>query len=218
MSRAPITAPGLPDLPARVAFPEGDPDFGGVLDLLVPALSRRRDRFVVLIDGGSGSGKTTLATQLRAALGRRTQLVGLDACYPGWDGLAAASQMVVTDLLAPVAPGFRRWDWVADRPAQWVPLDPDRPLIIEGCGALTPASAPAALLRIWLEREAGARRTAAIARDGATFEAHWEQWAAQERTHWTTHRPWELADLLLEIQGPTSPLPGPGEDAPKLTT
>ncbi|WP_145978733.1 hypothetical protein [Granulicoccus phenolivorans] len=177
-----------------------EPDFSGVLDLLVPGLRRRGDRFVILIDGGSGAGKTTLAGALHAAL-PGTQLVGLDECYPGWDGLAAAAEMVARDLLAPLTPGFRRWDWVAGRPADWVSLDPDRPLIIEGCGALTPASAPAALLRIWLDREAGARRTAALARDGATFEAHWEQWAAQERAHWAAHRPWELADLVVEVTG-----------------
>lgn len=178
-------------------------DFGEILDLLLPSLKSRRDRFVILIDGGSGSGKTTLGVSLQAALcvlGQPAQLVSLDYLYPGWDGLAAASQMLLTDILRPVVPGFRRWDWAKSCEGEWVDVDPDRPLIVEGSGALTRQSAAYATLSIWLERDADARRTAAINRDGDSFVPHWERWAAQERRHWSTNRPWELAGLVCVVQ------------------
>lgn len=173
-----------------------------VLDLLLPALHRRRDRFVILIDGGSGSGKTTLAVGLQAglcALGRPAQLVSLDACYPGWHGLSAASDMVTHDILNPAVSGFRRWDWAENRPTEWVEVDPDRPVIVEGCGALTAQSAAYATLGVWLERDADERREAALARDGASFVPHWNAWAEQEHRHWCRHRPWELADLVCVV-------------------
>lgn len=173
-----------------------------LISLVVPGLARHRRRLVVLIDGGSGSGKTTLATELTAALGaagRSIRLVGLDEFYPGWGGLAAASAMVVTNLLHPTAPGYHRWDWSGGRAGAWVRLDPAEDLVIEGCGALTPASAAYATVSIWLDRPAAARKQLALARDGPVFAAHWEAWAAQERRHWRKHRPRELAGLAMTL-------------------
>ena len=97
---------------ANRLYSEPDGDFGLVLDLLVPAFRRMEERFVVLIDGGSGSGKTTLGVGLQTSLvmaGVPAQLVSLDQCYPGWGGLAAASDMVVNHLLDPVRP---RYQWM----------------------------------------------------------------------------------------------------------
>ncbi|MDO5499153.1 MAG: cobalt ABC transporter [Propionibacteriaceae bacterium] len=183
-------------------FAEPRLDFEGVLDLLLPTLSRRSDRFVVLIDGGAGAGKTTLAVALQTSLvitGTPAQLVSLDDCYPGWNGLAAASLMVINDMLDPTLPGYRRWNWPGRRPGEWVSLDADRPLIIEGCGALTPMSAALATLSIWLHRDPAERRAAVEVRDRGAFEAHWAQWSAQEALHWSLHRPWNLAGLVCVV-------------------
>ena len=103
-------------------------------------------RPVILLDGGSGAGKTSLAARVaaswRATRGEELQVVSLDDVYPGWDGLAAGSA-AVTRILAGSNAGYRRWDWDRSRPAAWVSVDPHRPILVEGCGALTVASAPA---------------------------------------------------------------------------
>lgn len=151
-------------------------------------------RPVVIVDGGSGSGKTTFGRALVDAAPIPAALVSLDSFYPGWDGLAEASRMVVDDLLSPRS-GYRTWDWVADAPAAWVDVDPDVALVVEGCGALTPASRALATCGVWLELDADERRRRALARDGDAFAPHWERWAAQEHEHWRRHRPWLLADL-----------------------
>lgn len=45
---------------------------------------------ILLIDGHSGSGKTTFAARVHGALG--WPVIHLEDVYPGWDGLAAASE------------------------------------------------------------------------------------------------------------------------------
>lgn len=159
-------------------------------------------RPVVLIDGGSGSGKTSLAQALTWAAD--VQVVGLDSCYPGWDGLAAASAIVPHAILRADGPHYYRWDWTADAPAERVELHPHRPLIVEGCGALTPASRRLATFAIWCELDEATRKARALARDGEVFARQWERWEAQEAAHWVAHRPWELADVVWDGAG--SPL------------
>ena len=97
---------------------------------------------ITLIDGRSGSGKTTYATALAAHTG--AQLLSLDDVYPGWDGLEAAEAHVLQHVLCAFADGqpprWRSWNWADDRPGTWHDLDPARDLIIEGCGAVSPAA------------------------------------------------------------------------------
>ncbi len=157
-------------------------------------------RLVLLLDGGSGAGKTVLADELaerwQEERGEALQVVHLDDVYPGWRGLAAASRTVVDTILRPTAAGYRRWDWVADRPADWVSLDPTGPILVEGCGALTVESAPLAPVRIWVDLDEPVRRQRALARD-VGYEPWWDVWAEQERAHWQRNRPWELATLRV---------------------
>lgn len=157
---------------------------------LVPA----RGRAVVLVDGGSGSGKSTLASALAEHWPTAIRVVSVDDFHPGWDGLLAGSRMVAETVLRPDAPGFRRWDWEHDRPGAWVALEAGESLIVEGCGALTPASRARATAGIWVVGDPNERRARALARDGEVYAGHWEQWAAQERAHWRAHRPRDLAD------------------------
>jgi uridine kinase len=169
---------------------------------LTAALSRtpRTTRPVVLIDGGAGSGKTTLATHLQADWpGPRFQLVGMDEFYPGWHGLAAASAMMPAVI---TGDGFTTWNWAHATPGPRRTLDPNAPLIIEGCGALTLASKALASLTIWLEAPEAVRRERALTRDGELFAPHWQQWAEQEAEHWRIDRPWELADITVNIAEP----------------
>ena len=166
------------------------------LDAALRELLAADARPVVLIDGGAGAGKSTLARQLGEHWPepRGVQVVSLDELYPGWGGLATAS-LAVPDLIR--GTGFTTWDWRRNAPGRNRELDPSVALIVEGCGALTPASRALAGLAVWIELDAAARRDRALARDGAAFAAHWEEWAAQEAAHWRADRPWELADLIL---------------------
>lgn len=127
------------------------------------------------------------------------QLLALDSIYPGWSGLAAGSDMLRDGVLAPRTHGepgrWHRWDWERDRPAEEHLVDPSAPLIVEGVGALTAATARMADVRVWLESPTASRRSRALGRDGDAYRPHWDGWAEQERRHlhdntpgrWATH-------------------------------
>ena len=160
---------------------------------------------VVLIDGPSGAGKSTLADELVRAwpTDASPQLVRLDDLYPGWGGLAVGSHLVATELLAPLrATGtgrWRGWNWAAGHPADWHEVGDDRPLIVEGCGALSLASARHADLRIWLTADDAVRKRRALARDRGAFDAHWDMWDAQFAEFVRTQHPLALADLVVRV-------------------
>lgn len=133
---------------------------------------------VVTVDGYSGSGKSTLAGAL-ARLSPGWQVLHLDDWYPGWDGLAegaAVACAIAADLRAGRASSYVAWDWESGCPGERVRVAAV-PTIIEGCGALEAA----ADLAVWIEDPGEAeRRRRAIARDGATYEPHWQRWATQD--------------------------------------
>jgi gluconate kinase len=153
-------------------------------------------RPVVLIDGGSGAGKTSLGERLAPAID--AQLVSLDDIYPGWDGLEAGSAAVVADVLRSGDPGWRGWDWTVGRAAGWHPVDPDRALVVEGCGALSRAARDRATLGVWVDLDAAERKRRALARDGDAYAPHWDRWARQEAAFWAREHPWELADVIWQ--------------------
>ena len=151
-------------------------------------------RWRCLIDGRSGSGKTELARAIAAAW-PEVQLVKLDDFYPGWDGLNTASAMV-PQILSSLR--WQEWNWGTDEPGPWHELDVDRPIVIEGVGALSRASAPLADHTIWVELDDAARKRRALERDGDTYAPHWERWALQELQFIARENPKALADEIRD--------------------
>ena len=152
--------------------------------------------FRLLIDGRSGSGKTELA-DLLAARRPDVQLVHLDDIYPGWDGLDAGSRHISDSVLGE-RPRWRRWDWADEAPAEWHELDPSRPMVVEGCGALSRANRALADFGVWVELDDARRKARALARDGAQYEPHWDRWAAQEDAFLAREDPRSLADVIVD--------------------
>ena len=152
---------------------------------------------VLLIDGRSGSGKTELARAIVAGV-PAAQLVRLDDLYPGWGGLEEGSRVAHDEILAAERPRWRRWDWVLGRHAEWNELDPVRPLVIEGCGALSRDNRALASFGIWVTLDAETRKRRALERDGATYAPHWDEWAAQEDEFLTRENPAARADAVID--------------------
>jgi len=167
----------------------------------------------LLIDGRSGSGKTELASRLARETG--AQLVRMDSLYPGWRGLEAGSALV-TELLT--TGRWQRWDWATSTPAEWHSVDLARPLIVEGCGALSAANRALASHGIWITLDAATRKRRALARDGDAYAPHWDEWAAQEEAFIARENPAALADEIVDGVNASAPESrGPGS-APSATS
>ena len=154
---------------------------------------------VLLIDGRSGSGKTELASAI-ARDNPHAELLRLDNVYPGWGGLERGSAHVHSVVLTEHR--WQRWDWLTSERREWHDLDPSRPLIIEGCGALSVANRSLATFGVWVEFDDAGRKRRAVERDGEMFLPHWDAWAAQEDAFAARERPRALADLVVQGDAP----------------
>ena len=156
---------------------------------------------VIAVDGRSGAGKTTLANALQAGL-CGVPVVTLEYLYGGWDGLERGIDLLVSDVLKPIAHGraarVPRYDWIAaawDTPWR---LEPPEVLIVEGAGAGARRAAAYASALIWMEAAASVRKRRALDRDGETFAPHWDAWAAQEDAMLARERTPERADIVID--------------------
>jgi uridine kinase len=170
------------------------------LGVLLRAASPRAERTrVVAIDGRSGSGKSTLAALLHEELD--APVVSLEGLYGGWDGLENGVDLLVSDVLVPLAAGrmarVPRYDWgngVWEAPVE---VSPPGLLIVEGVGAGARRAAAYASVLVWLEAADQTRRRRALDRDGDTYAPHWERWAAQEAEMFRREGTRDRADVVL---------------------
>lgn len=179
-------------------------DLAGLLRAAAPRAGRTR---VMAIDGRSGAGKSTLAALVAEELGG-VPVVRLEYLYGGWDGLRRGVDLLVADVLAPLAAGrtarVPRYDWAAGAWRAPVELRPPQTLVVEGVGAGARPAAPYASLLVWLEADEGTRERRALARDGETYRPYWARWAAQEAELFSHDPVRDRADLILRTDAPES--------------
>lgn len=141
---------------------------------------------IIAIDGRSGAGKTTLAIELAARLREhhKVSLFHLEDIYPGWNGLSAGVDRYIATVLTPLRRGetarWVSWDWDRHYDGEIRLTQPAEIVVVEGVGAASAGAAPFLDAVIWADSPDGERRTRALARDGATYEPYWDQWAGQE--------------------------------------
>jgi uridine kinase len=154
---------------------------------------------VVGVDGRSGAGKSTFARALSVALG--ASVVALEQIYGGWSGLEHGVDLLVSDVLQPLAAGrtvyVPHYDWVKQTWEEPAPLKPPEVLIVEGVGAGARRAAAYESVLVWLESAGNVRKQRALARDGDTFAPFWDMWAAQEDALLAREHTPERADIVI---------------------
>ena len=184
----------------QLADPADPADFARVVHVARLAEPRAGDVRVIAIDGPSGSGKTSLANAVSRALDAPT--AHMDQIFPGWDGLAAAVELVTTQVLEPLARGqqaaYRTWDWARDQWNGTITLPRSPFLVLEGCGSSVGCAGQYAAVRVWVDAEPAIRKARGLARDGETFAPHWQRWAAQEKALYAADGTAAKADLVID--------------------
>jgi uridine kinase len=156
---------------------------------------------LVTIDGYSGSGKTRLARRLARTLDR-APVVHLDHFYAGWDGLTAGVELAVEWVAQPLVAGrparWRRYDWTADRFADWRETPCAPVVLLEGCGAGSAVLRPYSSTAVWVDTPTDLRDKRLRARiDWPAYAPHRARWQAQEEALFAVERPWEHADAII---------------------
>jgi uridine kinase len=159
---------------------------------------------IILIDGRSGSGKTTFAKQLQNRLFLQGEssprILHMDDLYNGWSGLQAGSDYLLRFVLGPLAagkkPSWQEYDWALEERDQWREFEAGTPLIVEGCGSLSAASAELAHLSIWIETDADVRKQRWNAREPEAHSHFWPIWAAQEEEFYAREKSATIAELI----------------------
>jgi uridine kinase len=179
-------------------------DLGALLRAAPPGAGRTR---VLAVDGRSGSGKSTVAALLGDELD--APVVSLENLYGGWDGLENGVDLLVSEVLVPLAAGrtarVPHYDWVN---AVWddpIELPPPDLLVVEGVGAGARRAARYTSVLLWLEAADRTRRRRALDRDGATYLPHWERWAAQEAEMLEREATRDRADAILRTDAAPEP-------------
>ena len=157
---------------------------------------------VIGLNGHSSSGKTTLGRRLAARLPGSAVLHTDDLAWH--HGVFNWDRLLIDDVLPVVRSGaalsFRPPAWVARSREGAIELPSNlQYLILEGVGA-TQASVRAELaVAIWVETDEPTR----LARDAERVAAgeitadSYAGWMAEENAYVTAHRPWEVADLVI---------------------
>jgi uridine kinase len=176
--------------------------FSEVVSRALAAQPRLGDVRLVVVDGPAGSGKTTYAARLATALGE-PPVVHMDDLYRGWSGLDAdVLERLEEQVLAPLRAGrqgsYQRYDWDAERFADWVGVPLTGTLVIEGVGAAARPVDPFAVVRVWVEVPLGLRMARGVARDGEALRGEWERWAEREEQHFAADATKERADVLVD--------------------
>lgn len=174
-----------------------------IAELLRVAPARAGRTRVVAIDGRSGAGKTSLAEELRAEL--NAPVVSLEYLYGGWDGLEHGVDLLVSEVLRPIAAGrtalVPRYDWVRREWDAPFPLAAPDVLIVEGVGTGARRAARYESVLVWLEAPGPVRKRRALDRDGQTFAPYWDRWAAQEDAMLARENTPERADIVIDAAG-----------------
>jgi hypothetical protein len=184
------------------------PTFAALADVLrgLPDATGGGHCRVIAVDGLSGAGKTSFARRLASELD--APVLSSDDLVPGWDGLAESVGLLTDWVLRPLADGkparWRRYDWLAARPGEWVTVEPAEFLIVEGCCVGAPPAAAYLSYLIWLDaQEADRRARLELREDWHWYAPHAAAWARQEAVIQSAARTPERANLIIDNSAAT---------------
>ncbi len=163
-----------------------------------------RTMIVAAIDGGAGAGKSTLAKGIRDRLGG-ISILRADHFFLPLNEYPAARlapdeayrlyfpwERMRDEALLPLRRGqtarYQRYDWETDRLNQWITVEPNEVILIEGVYSTRPELRPLIQIAIYVETPCDERRKRMLARGYLKNDI---------RNDWLA--PWMAAEDLVEF-------------------
>ena len=180
---------------------------------LIEARQRDGKRLFVAIDGGAGAGKTMLARGIREHLESvsilrtddfsrplnehptaRMSAEKLYELYFQWERMRDEALIL---LHRGETAKFQRYDWSADSLLDWVSVEPNEIVLVEGVYSSRPELRPMldAIIVVDAPRDERLRRV--LARDPNSVSDWLSAWMSAEDWYLNQVRPQDTADLLL---------------------
>lgn len=172
---------------------------------------RNRPRVLVGIDGPGASGKSTLAGLLAHRIDSAAVVHVDDFCLPsvvrhsraGQAGALYDLPRLAEQVVRPAATGsslrYQRYDWVADRLADWIEVEAGVPLIVEGVYALQQRLRESYSYAVFCRAAADVRLRRGLERDGEEARSLWvDEWMPAEDDYLAVERPDDFADLVTD--------------------
>jgi len=166
---------------------------------------------LVAIDGLGGAGKSTLAAQLLVSL-QDAAIVEVDDFYRPMAASERAElgprdgydryfdwRRLRDDVLGPLIRGsrarYRRYDWAANKLAEWREVEPGGVVLVEGVYSIRPQLRPYYGVTVYVDTPRQDRLARMLARGG---DLSWlEHWMAAEDWYLEHERPGEHVDLVV---------------------
>jgi uridine kinase len=175
-----------------------------------------RTMLVGAIDGGAGAGKSTLAKGVRDRLGgvcilradhffrplneypaARLSPVEAYQLYFQWERMRDEALL---PLRHSQVARYQRYDWETDGLNQWVLVEPNEVILIEGVYSTRPELRPLIDIAIFVDTPRDERRKRMLARGHLNNDIRNDwlvPWMAAEDWYFTNVRPVEHADLVV---------------------
>lgn len=97
---------------------------------------------------------------------------------------------------------YQRYDWTADRLAEWRSVEVGGIVIVEGVYALGTELRDAYDFTIWVDCPKEVRLARGLARDGLDARSRWlDAWIPAEERYVAAQRPADFADLVVDGSG-----------------
>jgi uridine kinase len=169
-------------------------------DVAFSILERPGPVRLVAVDGPGGAGKTTFAAMLAAVLGG-APVVHTDD-FASWDDPTGWWPRCFDQVVEPLSRGrsarYQRYDWQTRSLADWIDVDPEPVVIIEGVSAGRVEWRRYLAFVIWIETPPAERLRRGLERDGVEALDDWVSWGAAEDEHYDSDPTRRHADLVVD--------------------
>jgi uridine kinase len=175
------------------------------IETIVRKLLAHKQPILLAIGGYGGSGKTTLARAIQSEFPGSVIITLDDFAIPGGGSDRKRILSQVFEPLSHCSPAhYQRFDWQQQSLTEWIDVNPESLIIIEGVSLLGDDFNSYYDFRVWIDcplelaSQRGMERDRKLYGDG--HDQMWEYvWKNEDREYAKTE-PWKRADLVVKTQ------------------